>query len=126
MRSTRQRAEIVSLLRDGEALGAQEMHARLRERGIRIGLATVYRTLRLLEGEGAVDVLREADQARFRLCSLEHHHHLVCDTCGRVEEIPDCDVDEWAEKVARRRGFRVRAHSAEILGMCRSCTKASP
>ncbi|MBI4730413.1 MAG: transcriptional repressor [Acidobacteria bacterium] len=124
-RETRQRAAVLDALRGGEALGAQELHARLRAAGRRVGLATVYRALRLLAGEGVLDVLRDDPaQARFRLCSLGHHHHLVCERCGHVEEIPDCDVAAWAARVARRRGFRVRSHRAEILGTCRRCSGA--
>ena len=124
MRETRQRTEVLASLAAGEALAAQELHERLRARGSRVGLATVYRTLRLLAEEGVVDVLREDPvQLRYRRCSLAHHHHLVCDRCGRVEEIPECDVSGWASKVARRRGFRVRTHRAEILGECRECAR---
>jgi Fur family ferric uptake transcriptional regulator len=124
MFETRQRAEVVEALRGGEALAAQELHERLRAHGSRTGLATVYRTLRRLTDEGAVDVIREdPTQARYRLCSLEHHHHLLCDTCGNVTEIPECDVQEWAEKVGRAQGFVVRSHRAEILGLCRACAR---
>jgi Fur family ferric uptake transcriptional regulator len=122
MRETRQRSEVLATLASGEALSAQELHERLRRAGSRIGLATVYRTLRLLAEEGVVDVLREDPvQLRYRRCSVEHHHHLVCESCGRVEEIPECDVSAWAARVARRRGFRVRTHRAEILGTCGRC-----
>lgn len=122
MRETRQRTAVLAVLEGGDALGAQELHDRMRAGGGRIGLATVYRTLRLLADEGAIDVLREDPvAARYRLCSPTHHHHLVCEHCGKVEEIPECDVDEWAAKVARARGFRVRTHRAEIFGTCRTC-----
>jgi Fur family ferric uptake transcriptional regulator len=124
MRSTRQRAEVLEALEGGEALPAQELHGRLRARGSRIGLATVYRTLHLLEQQGSIDVLHEdVNEARYRLCSPVHHHHLVCESCGAVDEIPECDVDEWAHKVARARGFEVRGHRAEILGLCANCKR---
>jgi Fur family ferric uptake transcriptional regulator len=124
MLETRQRTEVIEVLRGGEALAAQELHERLRAHGSRTGLATVYRTLRLLSEDGTVDVIREdPTQARYRLCSLEHHHHLMCESCGKVIEIPECDVQEWAEKVSRARGFVVRSHRAEILGLCRSCAR---
>ena len=125
MRETKQRTEILAVLGKGDALAAQDLHERLRARGSHVGLATVYRTLRRLADDGAVDVLHDdPSQARFRLCSTEHHHHLVCEGCGRVEEIPECDVDDWAAKVARAHGFRVRSHSAEIRGLCRRCGRA--
>lgn len=121
-RETKQRSEVLASLSGGEALSAQELHDRLRHAGSRTGLATVYRTLRMLAEDGIVDVLREDPvQLRYRVCSVEHHHHLVCETCGRVEEIPECDVSEWASRVARPRGFRVRTHRAEILGVCGTC-----
>ena len=124
MLATKQRTEVLDALRGGEALAAQELHDRLRARGSRTGLATVYRTLRRLADEGSVDVIREdPSQARYRLCSLEHHHHLLCESCGKVTEIPECDVQEWAEKVAHEQGFIVRSHRAEILGLCASCAR---
>ncbi len=124
MRETKQRSEVLASLGGGDALSAQELHDRLRHAGSRTGLATVYRTLRMLADDGVVDVLREDPvQLRYRLCSVQHHHHLVCESCGRVEEIPECDVSEWAARVARKRGFRVRSHRAEILGLCGSCAR---
>jgi Fur family ferric uptake transcriptional regulator len=125
-RETKQRGEVLASLAGGEALSAQELHDRLRHAGSRTGLATVYRSLRMLAEDGVVDVLREDPvQLRYRLCSVEHHHHLVCESCGRVEEIPECDVSEWASRVARRRGFRVRTHRAEILGLCGTCARGT-
>ena len=127
MRETRQRKEVLAALEGGDALPAQELHGRLRARGSKIGLATVYRTLHLLESEGSIDVLREdPTEARYRLCSPVHHHHLVCESCGTVVEIPECDVDEWADKVGRAHGFNVRANRAEIIGLCARCSKKQP
>ncbi|MEX2555982.1 MAG: transcriptional repressor [Actinomycetota bacterium] len=125
-RETKQRSEVLASLAGGEALSAQELHDRLRHAGSRTGLATVYRALRMLAEDGVVDVLREDPvQLRYRVCSIEHHHHLVCESCGRVEEIPECDVSEWASRVARPRGFRVRTHRAEILGICEDCARSA-
>ncbi|MFY9588595.1 MAG: transcriptional repressor [Actinomycetota bacterium] len=123
---TRQRAEVLEALRTGEAFAAQELHLRLREQGSKTGLATVYRTLHKLADEGAIDVIREdPTQARYRLCSTEHHHHLLCESCGKVTEIPECDIGSWARKVARKQRFTVRSHRAEIFGICASCASAA-
>jgi Fur family ferric uptake transcriptional regulator len=127
MAQTRQRAEVLEVLREGkgQALAAQELHQQLRAQGSRTGLATVYRTLHKLTEQGAVDVIREdPNQARYRLCSLDHHHHLICESCGKVVEIPECDVQDWAERVAASEGFAIRAHRAEIIGLCSRCTRA--
>jgi Fur family ferric uptake transcriptional regulator len=119
-RSTRQRSAVLAALREApEPLSAQDLHAGL---GRRVGLATVYRTLQGLVESGQVDVFRrDSGEALYRLCNPLHHHHLVCERCGRVEEIDACEVQPWAERAARRRGFAITGHQADIFGLCPSC-----
>jgi Fur family ferric uptake transcriptional regulator len=119
-RHTRQRSAVLAALREAsEPLSAQDLHAGL---GRRVGLATVYRTLQGLVESGQVDVFRrDRGEALYRLCNPLHHHHLVCERCGRVEEIDACEVQPWAERAARRRGFAITGHQADIFGLCPSC-----
>ncbi len=123
-RPTRQRVAVSSVLDDlDEFRSAQEIHAMLRARGERVGLATVYRTLQGLAQAAEVDVLRSADgEAVYRRCtSVEHHHHLVCRTCGRTVEVAGPAVERWAEKVAAEHGFAEVSHTLEVFGTCASC-----
>ena len=115
---------MLDTLRDARGpLSAQDLHAKL---GRTVGLATVYRTLQGLVDAGQVDVFRrDSGEALFRLCNPVHHHHLVCDRCGRVEEIDACEVEPWAAEVARRRGFSITGHQADIFGRCPSCRPSS-
>jgi Fur family ferric uptake transcriptional regulator len=119
-RTTRQRSAVLAALRQAsEPLSAQDLHAGL---GRRVGLATVYRTLQGLVESGQVDVFRrDSGEALYRLCNPLHHHHLVCERCGRVEEIDACEVQPWAERAARRRGFAITGHQADIFGLCPTC-----
>ena len=119
-RTTRQRSAVLAALRQApEPLSAQDLHAEL---GRRVGLATVYRTLQGLVDSGQVDVFRrDSGEALYRLCNPLHHHHLVCERCGRVEEIDACEVEPWAERVASRRGFAITGHQADIFGLCLAC-----
>ncbi len=119
-RSTRQRTAVLDALqRAPEPLSAQDLHAQL---GRSVGLATVYRALQGLVDSGQVDVFRrESGEALFRLCNPVHHHHLLCQRCGRVEEIDACEVEPWAARVARRRGFTLAGHQADIFGVCPRC-----
>jgi Fur family ferric uptake transcriptional regulator len=119
-RTTRQRSAVLAALRQApEPLSAQDLHAGL---GRRVGLATVYRTLQGLVESGQVDVFRrDSGEALYRLCNPLHHHHLVCERCGRVEEIDACEVQPWAERAARRRGFAITGHQADIFGLCPNC-----
>jgi Fur family ferric uptake transcriptional regulator len=122
-RPTRQRRAVAAALTDIEVFSsAQEIHARLRQRGDDVGLTTVYRTLQALADAGEVDVLRSPDgEAVYRRCSTGHHHHLVCRSCGRTVEIEGPAVESWADKVAAQHGFAHIEHTLEIFGTCAAC-----
>lgn len=122
LRVTRQRSAILDALRKKEGFStAQALFHELRRRKQAPGLATIYRTLSSLAEAGAVDTrVRDGEQA-FRLCGPRHHHHLVCDGCGSVEEVTSDEVESWVSKLAKRRGFLVTAHSADVYGLCALC-----
>ena len=125
-RPTRQQAAVAELLeRSDDFLSAQTVHARLREAGDAVGLATVYRTLQAMVEAGAVDVLRTDDgEAVYRACSTHHHHHLVCRACGRTVEVEGPAVETWADRVAGDHGFSDVTHTIEIFGTCADCATA--
>ena len=126
VRPTRQRAAVSSVLDDlDEFRSAQDIHAMLKARGERVGLATVYRTLQGLAQAAEVDVLRSADgEVVYRRCtSGEHHHHLVCRSCGRTVEVAGPAVERWAEKVAAEHGFAEVSHTLEVFGTCAGCAE---
>ena len=122
-RPTRQRAALADLMSTtSEFLGAQELHARLAERGEPVGLATVYRNLQAMAADGDVDVLRTDDgESVYRSCGTDaHHHHLVCRECGRTVEVEGPAVEKWAAAVAREHGFSEVTHTIELFGTCTS------
>ena len=123
VRATPQRVRILAeLARERDDLTAQELHARLRRRGERLGLATVYRTLALLAGEGAIDTLaHHPGELCYRWCGDDHHHHLVCSRCHRVVELGGCDLGSWLDRVAAAHGFVATAHRLEVAGLCAPC-----
>lgn len=123
VRSTRQRAAVAALLAELEDFRtAQELHDLLRHRGERVGLTTVYRSLQMLADAHEVDVLRTADgETAYRRCSVGHHHHLVCRSCGRTVEVDGPAVERWADKVAAANGFVDVSHTLEIFGTCSDC-----
>lgn len=122
LRTTRQRLTVLEALRERpDAVTAQELHMELRQAEESIGLTTVYRTLTALADAGFLDTFdRDAEQA-FRLCGDGHHHHIVCEACGTVEEITADEVERWVGDVASRRGYRVTGHRADIFGVCPDC-----
>ncbi|MET8555006.1 transcriptional repressor [Streptomyces sp. NPDC004959] len=126
-RSTRQRAAVASALSEVEEFrSAQDLYDMLKHRGDSVGLTTVYRTLQSLADAGEVDVLRNAEgEAVYRRCATEqHHHHLVCRSCGKAVEVEGAAVEEWAATVAAQHGFVEVAHTVEIFGTCGDCHAA--
>ncbi|HVF20243.1 MAG TPA: Fur family transcriptional regulator [Mycobacteriales bacterium] len=123
-RPTRQRAAVTDVLSRVDGFRtAQDLHLMLREEGASVGLTTVYRHLQALVDAGEVDVVRSDDgEAAYRRCvSGEHHHHLVCRSCGRSVEIDAPEVETWLDTVAEKHGFAEVSHSVEVFGTCSTC-----
>lgn len=123
-RSTRQKRAVWAALNSLEDfISAQDLHRILSDRGEKVSLATVYRILQSHQEEGLLDVLRPDDgEAIFRLCSRdEHHHHLVCRSCGLTVEFEAPDLETWADSLAKENGFSEVSHTLEVFGLCRNC-----
>lgn len=90
-------------------------------------LATVYRSMHLLEGMGMVKRFDFGDGvARFELLSENddgHHHHLVCTRCAGVVEIEECAMRELENRIATRNGFKAVTHKLEFFGICPECQR---
>ena len=125
LRPTRQRRAILqAVAAEPRPVSAQDLHAHLRSAGESAGLATVYRTLQALADAGVLRTFQTpTGEVAYKVCEPGHHHHLICTRCGRVEEIPSCEVEDWAAAVAKRRGFSVSSHQADIYGVCARCAK---
>ena len=124
LRPTHQRVAIIEALeKKDRPVTAQILHDELGGRGAP-GLATVYRTLRALAEAGTAETFEaEPGELAYKLCEVVHHHHLICERCGQVVTIPSCEVEDWAAAVAKRRGFRVTGHRADVYGLCAKCSR---
>ncbi|MBQ0903847.1 Fur family transcriptional regulator [Micromonospora sp. U21] len=125
VRNTRQRSAVSALLAEVEGFhSAQDLHAMLRQRGERVGLTTVYRTLQGLADAGEIDVMRPpGGEHLYRRCSEGHHHHLVCRACGSTVEVAGPAVESWADRVAAQHGYADVSHTLEIFGTCPACAR---
>jgi Fur family ferric uptake transcriptional regulator len=115
--------KVLSVLeRVGGFASAQEVYQLLRRNSQSIGLTTVYRALQSLLDDKIVDSLRRDDgEAVYRMCGENHHHHLVCKSCGTTIEIQAQAIEKWAQQMASDHGFREVGHTAEIFGLCKKC-----
>lgn len=100
-------------------LSAEDVHNSLLGEGLDVGLATVYRVLTQFEQAGLLSRSHfEAGRAVFELDEGAHHDHLVCMTCGRVEEFVDAEIERRQQKIAADRGFRLHDHALALYGEC--------
>jgi Fur family transcriptional regulator, ferric uptake regulator len=124
-RSGGARRAVVELLgRQDCCLTAQQIFDRLRADGRRVGIATVYRVLEQLSERGLVqrvDVGAGTALYEAALRGGEHHHHLVCDDCGKVEAFADDELEAVIHKVERRTGYTIGGHDVVLRGACRDC-----
>lgn len=123
-RPGRARQLVISLLaRQQCCLSANEVFEALRTKDRKIGLASVYRALDQLASLQLVQRLEFADAARYEpmLPSGEHHHHLVCDDCGKVEPFADGPLEVALDRVGDDLGYQVDAHDVLLRGACADC-----
>lgn len=123
---TRQRdlvAETVLTSEDHLSVGA--IQRRLKERGSRVGTATVYRTLELLVESGLVKAhdFGEGFKRYEPMPMQAHHEHLICLSCGRVAEFSNERFERMLPMIADEHGFQHQHHRVEIFGICRDCQR---
>lgn len=122
-RVTRQRVLIAERLAGaGRQLTADQLYRRLRRQEPTIGRATVFRTLETLVDAGVARRLElDGHVYAYVACQPEHHHHLACTACGRVEEIDEAYVRPIATRLAADRGFELEHARLDFYGRCARC-----
>ena len=124
LKATLPRIKILEVFQRTERrhMTAEDVYKALLADGADIGLATVYRVLMQFEQAGLLSRSNfESGKAVFELNEGQHHDHLVCVTCGRVEEFYDPEIEQRQRHIAETRGFELQEHS---LSLYARCTKA--
>ncbi len=131
LKATLPRLKILDLFEqsDKRHMTAEDVYRLLTGEGHDIGLATVYRVLTQFEQAGIL--IRhhfDSDKAVFELNQGEHHDHLVCLQCGKVEEFVDAEIEKRQTRIAKERGFVIREHSLQIYAECikENCPNRKP
>lgn len=122
LKSTSARVALLSLLdREDNPLDALSISKSLNEKGESIDQATVYRILDLLTDKGLITRL-EFGEGKFRYeVQKKHHHHLICQNCGRIEDAEGNFIDQIEKEIRLEKGFLVKSHSLEFFGLCKNC-----
>ena len=127
-KTTRARARVVAAtLRRDAPFTADELASEVARSGV--GRATVFRTLDLLVSIGALARVHGIAGGgrpcvRYTPCAPAHHHHLICRSCGSVEEIDLAGLDARLAEMARARGYASLGHTVDIAGICADCRAA--
>lgn len=127
LKATLPRQKILDVLEKntGKHVSAEDVYKLLLEIGEDVGLATVYRVLTQFEGAGLVDRHHfEGGQSVFELSQGEHHDHILCVKCGKVEEFIDNVIEERQRAIAEQAGFAMTDHCLYIYGICTECQKS--
>lgn len=125
MRQTPQREGILRVLNAADRpLTVEEISARMKENSS--GLPTIYRNLERFIKEGwAENILGQDQVMRFVRCNSNlHHHHLQCETCGRMVEVDFCGVEDSIRQLELSSGFRMTKHQLSLFGLCTECQAA--
>ena len=122
-RNTWQKTAVLDELSNTEEfVSAQELHQKISQSGKKLGLTTVYRALTEMVEQGPADSLSLSDgEMRYRICTPEHHHHLICRVCGKTVEFDLPGFEELAESVATQNSFTELSHEIELFGICKDC-----
>ncbi len=121
LKATLPRLKILEIFQAGKQrhMTAEDVFRVLLEDRSDIGLATVYRVLTQFEQAGLLNRSNfESGKAVYELNEGQHHDHLVCLDCGRVEEFYDAEIEKRQQAVAQTKGFSIADHSLSIYATC--------
>ena len=115
-----------SLYKSDEHLTPESLHHLIQNNfpELKTGIATVYRTLSLLEDSHMVTSLSFGAQGKkYELGAKEHHDHMICTECGNITEFVDEEIENRQDSIASELGFKISDHSMQIYGICKNCQK---
>jgi len=119
---TAQRQAILDMInRSDKHWEADDVAYALKEEGVQIGIATVYRGLAALAEQGLIESIQLADKKRYERANKAHHDHLICTDCGAIEEFCEPKIEFLQDKVAAERGFKIEGHQLLLFGLCKTC-----
>ena len=124
LKITTPRLKVLQILDDADKhhLSAEEVYKALIDMGEDVGLATVYRVLSQFEQAGLIQRHNfEGGYSVYELCQGEHHDHLVCVKCGKVEEFVDELIEQRQALIAEKANFKMTDHALNIYGLCEHC-----
>ncbi|MCH2111528.1 MAG: transcriptional repressor [Planctomycetes bacterium] len=125
LRVTQPRREVLELAwSTHDHFSADLLHQWVMERDLTPSRATVYRTLQLLVDGGFLGTLQVGGQVLYEhVLGHRHHDHIICVSCGRIDEFHCQEIEDLQEKEAQHRGYRLLSHTLTMKGRCGACQR---
>lgn len=96
----------------------------LNANGVKTDPATVFRMMNTLTQKGIIMPIQFYEgKTRYELSNKDDHHHLICDNCGSISDIPDVIIPNLEKEIKEKRKFKVLRHSLEFFGLCPACQR---
>jgi Fe2+ or Zn2+ uptake regulation protein len=122
LKTTISRLSVLKTLSEIERpLTAREIHRLLKK----INLVTLYRTLASFEKNQLIKRVDLRKDAVYYELGIEHHHHIICTDCGKLENFEFCDMDRLTKKIIEKASYfnKISEHALELFGVCNACVK---
>lgn len=127
LKFTKQREVLLRTLYNSDVhFTPENLYIKIKEKypQLNVGIATVYRTLNLLEDSNmATSISFGAQGKKFELANKPHHDHIICKSCGKIVEFEDAAIEKRQILIAQNHGFTLTGHMMQLYGICSDCVK---
>ena len=94
----------------------------LKKHKVKTDPATVFRIMNLFTAKGITKQIQlNESKFRYELSSQSDHHHLICESCGSIEDITDCNIEGLEKEIEKKKKFKIKSHALEFFGLCSNC-----
>jgi Fe2+ or Zn2+ uptake regulation protein len=123
LRETPARLALLNLLETSDKpIDVQTMIDYLEKNDLNTDPATVFRIVNMFTEKGLTKQIQlQEGKFRYELTDKEDHHHLVCTSCGDIQDISDCNIEVLESHIEKKKNFKVTSHSLEFFGICSKC-----
>lgn len=127
LKFTTQREIILkTLYNNDEHFTPESLYLLIKEKhpSLNVGIATIYRTLNLLEESDIVSSISFGSAGKkYELANKPHHDHIICKSCGLIVEFENDEIEAAQEEIAFKNGFKLTGHMMQLYGVCQQCQK---
>lgn len=125
LKATPARLGVLQVLENTDTpLDVSDVLTDLQQQGISVDKVTVFRIMKTLTEKGLVAPIQlNEGKLRYEHAEKANHHHFICQQCGIIEDIADCNISTLEKNIKEKKGLLIRRHSLEFFGLCQNCQK---